>query len=108
MASVIMMEQPSTGIIKKGFYGFSWTTLFFGGFPAFFRGDLVEGILIIIASCLTGGLAQIIWAFVYNKRYTLKLVSQGFKFAGDPSAIALAKAKLGIAAANTSATLQNQ
>lgn len=102
-----MMQQPSTGIVKKGFYGFSWTTLFFGGFPAIFRGDLVEGILVLVANFLTFGVAGIIWAFVYNKRYTLKLINQGYKFSADEAAITLAKSNLGIVESNTNTTLKN-
>lgn len=96
MATMIMMKNPETGILKKGFYGFSWTTLFFAGIPAICRGDLKVGILVLIASLLTGGIADIIWAFVYNKKYTLGLIEQGFQFIGDPNQILQAKAKLGI------------
>ena len=98
MASVIMMKNPQTGIIKKGFYGFSWTTLFFSGFPALFRGDIKTGVIVIIANLLTGGLAALIWAFFYNKSYTLGLIKEGYQFVGDPNAILSAKAKLGLAA----------
>lgn len=97
MATSIMMRNPSTGVTKKGFYGFSWTTLFFSGLPAIFRGDLKVGILVIIASCLTGGIAAIIWSFIYNKKYTLGLIDEGYQFIGDSNAIEEAKARLGIA-----------
>lgn len=96
MATAVMMRNPQTGIMKKGFYGFSWTTLFFGGIPALCRGDLKTGVLLIIACLLTGGLAGLVWAFVYNKNYTLGLIHQGYQFAGDASQVALAKQRLGI------------
>lgn len=38
MATVVMLKHPETGIVTKGFYGFSWTTFFFGCLPALFRG----------------------------------------------------------------------
>lgn len=98
MATVIMMKNPQTGIIKKGFYGFSWTTFFFGGFPALFRGDIKTALIVIIACLITGGVAGFIWAFFYNKSYTLGLVKEGYQFEGDQNAILNAKAKLGIAA----------
>ena len=96
MATTIMMQNPQTGIVKKGFYGFSWTTLFFGGFPAIFRGDLVEGVLVLVANFLSFGLVSFVWAFIYNKRYTLKLVQQGYQFSGDEASIAMARSRLGI------------
>lgn len=96
MAQVIMMHNPATGIIKKGFYGFSWTTLFFGGFPAIFRGDLLTGVLVLVADVLTGGLAGLIWAFIYNKRYTLDLINQGYQIMPTDPNINEARLKLGI------------
>lgn len=96
MATVIMMKNPQTGVIKKGFYGFSWTTLFFGGIPALCRGDLKVGVLLLIACLLTGGIAGLVWAFVYNKNYTHSLIEQGYQFVGDNNQIALAKERLGI------------
>ena len=66
MASIVMLKNPKTGIIKKGLYGFSWTTFFFGPFPAFFRGDIVVGLVITVLNILTFGVAGFIWAFFYK------------------------------------------
>ena len=108
MAQVVMMKNPKTGIIKKGFYGFSWTTLFFGFFPALFRGDLKVAVLVFILQSVTFGLASFIWAFIYNKRYTLKLIEHGYEFSDTPEKNMAAMAALGVAettppAASTSA-----
>ena len=96
MATKIMLQHPVTGITKPGFYGFSWTTLLFGGFPALFRGDIIIGLVVVVLSILTWWIAGIIWAFFYNKHYTLKLVEKGYIFAGSESEIAAAKSALGI------------
>jgi len=96
MATKIMMQHPATGISKSGFYGFSWTTFFFGGIPALFRGDILTGLLVIIFNFFTFWLGGIIWAFFYNKQYTHKLVEKGYVFAGTESEIAAAKSALGI------------
>ncbi len=97
MATKIMLQHPVTGITKSGFYGFSWTTLFFGGFPALFRGDIVIGLVIIVIGILTWWIAGVIWAFFYNKYYTLKLVEQGYVLVCSESEVSAAKAALGIA-----------
>lgn len=80
MARTVMMKHPGIGLRKDGFYGFSWTTFFFSGFPAIFRGDLIIGLVVIIASMLTFGFAGVIWAFFYNKNYTIRLLEKGYVF----------------------------
>ncbi|MBU1003420.1 MAG: hypothetical protein KKE73_12980 [Proteobacteria bacterium] len=96
MAKIVMLKHPDTGIVKKGFFGFSWTTFFFAGFPALFRGDIVMGVLVTVLSLLTWGLAGNIWAFFYNKHYTTKLLAQGYEFADSEEVILSAKVALGI------------
>ncbi len=96
MATKIMMHQPATGISKSGFYGFSWTTFLFGGFPALFRGDIVIGLVVIVLNVLTWWIAGIIWSFFYNKHFTLRLVEKGYVFVGSNSEIEAAKIALGI------------
>lgn len=105
MAATVQMKHPKSGIVKNGFYGFSWTSFFFGGIPALIRGDLVYGIGIIIASLVLGffsfGLLSIVvnvvWAFVYNKNYTHRLIEAGYEFSDDPTHTAAARSALGIA-----------
>lgn len=41
MAHTIRLTHKNSGVLKDGYYGFSWTTLFFGSFPALFRGDFL-------------------------------------------------------------------
>jgi hypothetical protein len=96
MAQIVMLRNPQTGIVKKGFYGFSWTTFFWGGLPALFRGDILVGLGVVVLSILTWGVAGFLWAFFYNKHYTLKLIEQGYQFADSEGKVALARAKLGV------------
>ncbi|HQT61788.1 MAG TPA: hypothetical protein PLV07_10665 [Acidiphilium sp.] len=96
MAKKILLKNPATGITKNGFYGFSWTTFFFGGFPALFRGDYMIGLIFIVLSILTAGVAGFIFAFSYNRRYTTKLLEEGYRFAGSEAENAAAAAKLGV------------
>ena len=96
MAKSVMLRHPQTGIVRKGFYGFSWTTLFFGGVPAFFRGELMIGLGISFACLFSAGLFAVVWAFFYNKSYTLRLIEKGYQFADSEAGNALARAKLGV------------
>lgn len=113
MATVIAMKHKDTGITKDGYYGFSWTTFLFGFFPALFRCDfitfigglIITGILGIIAVGITGDFVAIflssliiylIWAFMYNKYYTRKLLEQGYVFAAGYTENTVAAKALGV------------
>jgi hypothetical protein len=97
MAQVVMMKNPATGVVKKGFYGFSWTTFFFGGFPAIFRGQIGLGLIVCLVGLVTVGIGSFIWAFIYNKRYTTDLLEKGYIFADSEGKNDAARAKLGVA-----------
>ena len=81
-----ILQHPS-GLVKEVKVGFSWTTFFFGFFPAFFRGDfkwgliqLVIGIVVsILTSGIGGGVVNIIFAFMYNKLYINDLIEKGYR-----------------------------
>lgn len=104
MATVVMMRNPQTGVVKKGFLGFSWTTLFFGGFPAMFRGDWLIGAILVILNLVTFGFTGLIAAFIYNKTYTMKLLENGYQFADTEALNALARAKLNVSMVQTAST----
>ena len=105
MATRIAMKHKDTGLMKDGFYGFSWTTFFFGYFPALFRGDFITFIgafvVTVIIGLFTAGFGMfivgVVWAFLYNKYYTGKLLERGYVLAGSPSENAEAAAAIGIA-----------
>ena len=104
MATRIALTHKETGIMKDGFYGFSWTTLFFGFFPALFRGDFITFlggfVIMVIVGAATAGVGAVIiaiaWAFMYNKYYTRKLLERGYKFASTEAENARAASVLGI------------
>lgn len=104
MATAVQMKQKNTGIVKPGYYGFSWTSFFFGGLPALFRGDLAYGLAVlavgILMSLFSAGLlwfvVGLIWAFVYNKNYTHRMIQDGLEFDDAPERVAEAKQSLGI------------
>lgn len=96
------MINNSTGISKTGFHGFSWTTFFFGPFPALFRADYLTFIgyfaIAVIISVVTAGvgwfLMGIVWAFIYNGFYTKKLLEKGYTFNDTPEKVNTAIAEL--------------
>jgi hypothetical protein len=97
VATRVMLKHPQSGIVTKGYYGFSWTTLFFGGLPALVRSDWVMGLVLIVLQFLTWGISGIIAAFVYNKYFTLKLIERGYQLADSDAANIEAQSHLGIA-----------
>ena len=96
MASVVLMKNPQTGRIKKGFYGYSWTYLLFGWFVALFRGELGVAALHLLFTIVTFGLWQIIVSFLYNKQYTSPLIAAGFKFTDRPEVNSAAAVAVGV------------
>jgi hypothetical protein len=91
--------------LKTGFYGFSWTSLFFGGFPALFRGDVLYGLGALGAGVVFGALSAgflwfvigLVWAFIYNKNYTHRLLQAGYQFDDEPDRVVAAKLALRVA-----------
>lgn len=107
MAESIMLIHNDSGLVKKGFYGFSWTFLFWGFWPAAFRSDLrvfIAGFFVWgFASFFTLGfgaiLLNIIWGFIYNKYYTNGLLSSGYTLVENQPNEQEARAALGIGGA---------
>ena len=105
MATVVMLKHKDSGVIKRGYYGFSWTTLFFGFFPALFRSDFQTFIgafvVMLILGLFTFGvgawIAAFAWAFLYNGYYTRKLLERGYVIADSEGTASEARARLRIA-----------
>ena len=104
MATEIKMKHKETGLLKNGFIGYSWTTLFWGFFPALFRGDFLTFLALFVAVLILGGItagiggliAMVIWSFMYNKYYTTKLIEKGYEFCDSEEANANASVAIGL------------
>ena len=88
------VNLEKSGLVKEAPVGFSWTTFFFGFFPAVFRGDVKWAILMIIAAICTFGLSGFVFCFIYNKLYITGLVEKGYKIKNYSGNKALIEAKL--------------
>ena len=96
MAKRVALLHPQTGLMKSGFYGFSWTFLFFGWFVPLFRGELLLALMHFVITILTAFLWQIIFAFLYNKQYTTRLLEKGYVLNDTEEVNEEARQKLGI------------
>ena len=92
MAFATIIFENKIGVMKEAPVGFSWTTFFFGFFPALIRGDWLWAVIIFAASAVSFGLAGIVFAFIYNRLYIQELLKQGFKvknYSGNKALIEL-------------------
>ncbi|RKP52075.1 hypothetical protein [Trinickia fusca] len=98
MATAVLIKHPGSGMMKKGYFGFSWTYLFFGWWVPLFRGEVSIAALHLLLTVFTLSLWQFIMAFLYNKQYmTRMLVDKGFVLADSNAKNTEARIKLGIA-----------
>jgi len=92
----INLRNDLTGELRRAPVGFSWTTLFFGCFPALFRSDWKWFAIMLLIGFVTYGLAFIVFMFIYNKLYITDLINKGYKAVSiDDGNFAKASAKLG-------------
>ena len=76
-----MLERElSTGRVevREVKVGFSWTTFFFGVFPALIRKDWLWALIMFIVAWLTVGFSWLIFPFFYNRIYISNLLKDGF------------------------------
>ena len=75
---IVTLQHQETGLVKRTPLGFSWTTLFFGFFPALMRGDIKWSLIMLLTNFLTGGLSNFVFPFFYNRVYMNDLLQQGY------------------------------
>lgn len=90
MAEPVSLSHPS-GLRETAYQGWSWTSFFFGGLPALFRGDITGflacGGTAIVLGGVTFGLGLIplwfIWAAIYNHWHLKRLLEKGYSIASQ-------------------------
>ncbi|AAV90257.1 uncharacterized protein ZMO1_ZMO1633 [Zymomonas mobilis subsp. mobilis ZM4 = ATCC 31821] len=75
----LILTNPYNGKIRKAPIGFSWTTFFFGLWPAIFRGSWKYALLMFLTIFPTLGLSTLIWPFIFNRLYLNSLLEDGFR-----------------------------
>jgi hypothetical protein len=91
-----MIQHPANGLTRAGYFGFSWTYLFFGWWVPLIRGELGTAALHLLFTFCTFGLWQLIVAFLYNKQYMTRMLEKGYVLKDSESVMASARAELGI------------
>lgn len=93
----INFKNPVTGEMRRAPVGFSWTTLFFGFFPALFRSDWKWTLIMFILNIITYCLSSFVFMFIYNKLYIKDLINKGYKAVSiDDGNYTQASSKIGI------------
>ena len=82
----IQLYHAASDSIKEIPSGFSFTTFFFGPFPALFRGDLKWAAIITIVQLVAFACFVVPWIFTtlyfscaYNEKYLAEMQAKGYK-----------------------------
>ncbi|ACT47297.1 hypothetical protein [Methylotenera mobilis] len=97
MATKVIIQHPVNGLTRNGYFGYSWTYLFFGWLVPLFRGELGVAALHMLFTLFTFGLWQLIVSFLYNKQYMTRMLEKGYVLKDSEQVMAEARASLNIA-----------
>jgi len=97
MAKKVIIQHPVNGLTRSGYFGYSWTYLFFGWLVPLFRGELGVAALHMLFTLFTFGLWQLIVSFLYNKQYMTRMLEKGYVLKDSEQTMAEARACLNIA-----------
>jgi len=92
----INLKHDNSGLNKPGYVGYCWTYFFFSFFVPIFRGEILIGVLHLIFSVVTFGLFQLVIPFLYNRQFTSRMLTSGWKLSDTEENMQVARLKLGI------------
>lgn len=75
--------KNSTGVIKEATVGFSWTTFFFGGWVAMFRGQWGEVLKWFFLNPITLGIWGLCQCWTTNKKTIIGFIEKGYEPASE-------------------------
>ncbi len=96
MAKRVNLLNKSIGVTRPGYYGFSWTYLFFGWWVPLFRGEVGIALIHAVLWIFTFGTWQIIMAFLYNKQYMIRMLEKGYELSDEEQTMDAARRTLGL------------
>lgn len=92
----IKIKHKESGVEGSCFVGYSWTYFFSGFFVPIFRGEISTGVFHLIFSIVTFGLFQLVMPFLYNKQYSIRLLTNSWVLDDSEEKNSLARLKIGI------------
>lgn len=81
--------KNTAGVVKEVKVGFSWTTFFFGGWVALFRGQWGEVLKWFLLNPFTLGIWGIIQCWTANKKHVIEQLEKGYQPASDADKVTL-------------------
>ena len=97
LQKAVLVKHQQSGLVKKGYFGYSWTYLLFGWLVPVIRGEIGVGVLHLVLTAFTFGIFQIVMPFLYNKQYMTRLLTSGWQLSDNEPVMTTARLKLGIA-----------
>ena len=93
----VLIKHRASGLVRYGYFGWSWTYFIFGWFVPIIRGEIWIGVLHLIISIFTFGLFQMIMSFLYNKQNMTRMLLNGWELADNDYVNQRARVSLNIA-----------
>ena len=90
----VRLSHAPSGLVKVGYVGYSWTYLVFGWFVPVVRGELGVGVLHLVITLVSFGLSQLIFPFLYNRQYMVRMLTSGWELDANDLHYDLARRKL--------------
>jgi hypothetical protein len=74
----ITLKHSTSHVVKEQKLGFSWTTFFFGGWVAIFRGQWGEVLKWFLLNPITLGIWGIVQCWTTNKKTIVSFLEKGY------------------------------
>jgi hypothetical protein len=92
----VLLRHRESGLVRNGYFGWSWTYQIFGWLVPVVRGEIVIAVMHLVFTIVTFGLFQIVMPFLYNKQYMTRLLTDGWEICDTDEVNVKARNRLGI------------